>query len=107
MRRSRDSTCSTAPWICAAFVTSRVRGVTRPSGWARGRRVPAYTRLAPLLRASSTSACPMPRLAPVTRTVVFAMFVGESSCTRATRRDVDHFDEVLFVDQAGAADLFR
>src|ERR1035441_237640 len=35
-------------------------------GW----RVPAYTRLAPRDSASVTSACPMPRLAPVTRTVL-------------------------------------
>jgi hypothetical protein len=77
------------------ILTSRVRGVTRPSGWARGRRVPAYTRVAPLLKASSTSACPMPRLAPVTRTVIFAMFMGEFSGTRATRRDVDRLVEVL------------
>src|SRR6202022_5158585 len=35
-----------------------VRGVTRASGWATGRRMPAYTRFAPLLKASSTSARP-------------------------------------------------
>jgi hypothetical protein len=29
---------STAPSICAAFVTSRVRGVTRRSEWAKGSR---------------------------------------------------------------------
>src|SRR6266849_1444801 len=59
--------------MCTALVTSRIRGVTRPSGWARGWRVPAYTRLAPRRRASLTSACPMPRLAPVTRTVLSAI----------------------------------
>lgn len=35
----------------------------RPSGWASGWRVPACTRLAPLRKASTTSARPMPRLA--------------------------------------------
>src|SRR5258708_34661406 len=75
MRTSRDSTASTARWICAGSVTSRVRGVTRPSGWARDWRVPAYTRLAPRARASLTSACPMPRLAPVTRTALPAIDV--------------------------------
>src|SRR5229473_2426672 len=73
MRISRDSTLSTAPRVCAALVTSRVRGVTRPSKWVKGWRVPAYTRFAPLLKASSTSACPIPRLAPVTRTALSAI----------------------------------
>src|SRR5258705_6120861 len=41
--------------------------------------VPAYTRLAPLLKASSTSARPRPRLAPVTRTAVSAMLISLSS----------------------------
>src|SRR5262245_10728353 len=70
---SSDSTWSAAAWICAVLVTSRLRGVTRSSGWASGWRVPAYTRLAPLARASAASACPMPRLAPVTRTVLSLM----------------------------------
>jgi alkylation response protein AidB-like acyl-CoA dehydrogenase len=34
---------------------SRFRGVTRLSGWGSGWRVPAYTRLAPLARASAAS----------------------------------------------------
>jgi hypothetical protein len=38
---SRDSTLSTAAWVCTALVTSRVRGVTRRSEWANGSRVPA------------------------------------------------------------------
>src|SRR5262249_11301027 len=57
----------------AASVTSRGSGVTRPSGWAKGWRVPAYTRVAPLRSASSTSARPMPRLPPVIRTVLSAI----------------------------------
>jgi hypothetical protein len=56
-----------------------VRRVTRPSETARGRRVPAYTRLAPRLRASSTSACPIPRLAPVTKTARSAIVIGFGS----------------------------
>src|SRR5260370_29875543 len=44
--------------------------MTRPPAWDNGCRVLAYTRRAPLLKASSTSACPIPRLAPVTRTVL-------------------------------------
>src|ERR1700694_4053621 len=75
MRISRDSTFLRAPSICAAFVTSRVRGVTRPSVWAKGWRVPAYTRFAPLLKASSTNARPIPRLAPVTKTALSAIFI--------------------------------
>src|SRR5918995_2060052 len=75
MRTSSDSTFATASWICAALVTSRVSGVTRPSACASGWRVPAYTRLAPLLKASSTSACPIPRLAPVARTALSAMIM--------------------------------
>jgi len=47
---------STAARICAGSVTSRIRGVTRASGWVKGRRVPAYTRFVPLRKASSTSA---------------------------------------------------
>src|SRR6516164_5450245 len=58
---------------------SSVSGVTRPSEWVKGCRVPAYTRFAPLLRASSTSDLPMPRLAPVTRTALFAMIITVSS----------------------------
>src|SRR6516164_10698704 len=76
IRMSRASTCPAAAWICAALVTSRAIGVTRASGWARDRRVPAYTRFAPLLRASATSACPMPRVAPVTRTVLPAIVIA-------------------------------
>src|SRR5215472_5859041 len=73
IRTSRDSTWPAARCTCAGLVTSRVSGVTRASGWARGWRVPAYTRVAPLRRASSTSARPMPRLPPVTRTVLSAI----------------------------------
>src|SRR5215472_15956102 len=73
IRTSRDSTWPAARCTCAASVTSRASGVTRASGWARGWRVPAYTRVAPLRRASSTSARPMPRLPPVTRTVLSAI----------------------------------
>ena len=61
--------------MSAAFVTSRLRGVTRAFRGVKGRRVAAYTRAAPLLTASSTSARPMPRLAPVTRTVLPAIFI--------------------------------
>src|SRR5882762_11653803 len=61
--------------MCAALVTSSVRGVTRGSTWDKGLRVPAYTRFAPLLKASSTSACPIPRLAPVIKTDLSAMFI--------------------------------
>src|SRR5882724_935049 len=67
---SSDSTWLAAAWICAALVTSSLSGVTRSSGWASGWRAQAYTRLAPLARASAASACPMPRLAPVTRTTL-------------------------------------
>src|SRR6516225_10537718 len=76
IRTSRESTRSAAAWICAALVTSRAIGVTRAAGWARDRRVPAYTRFAPLLRASATRACPMPRLAPVTRIVLPAIVIA-------------------------------
>src|SRR5262252_3883203 len=55
-----------------------MRGVTRPSECAKGRRVAAYTRFAPLLNASSTSARPMPRFAPVIKTVLFSMFIPSS-----------------------------
>src|SRR5882757_3854227 len=96
MRMSSDSTLPTAARVCAGSVTSRVTGVTRPSTWARGRRVPAYTRFAPLRRASSTSACPIPRLAPVTRTVRSAIVMvppdpdapGCPSRRRGRRQDV-------------------
>src|SRR4051794_8981070 len=46
-----------------------------------GCRAPAYTRSAPLRNASSTSACPMPRLPPVTRTdlpVIAVPFISSS-----------------------------
>ena len=72
----------------------RVSGVTRGLGSARGRRVPAYTRLAPLRRASSTSACPIPRLAPVIRTVlpvapVLWCLIGGRSAGQSSRRRQD------------------
>src|ERR1035438_3460356 len=93
MRMSRESTISAAAWICALLVTSRISGVTRASGCARAWRVPAYTRRAPLFRASLTSACPMPRLAPVTRTVLPAIAIsapcryGPSAYPRSPRPD--------------------
>src|SRR6266566_6641818 len=73
IRMSSGPAWLAAAWTCAVLVTSSIRGVTRASGWARGWRVPASTRLAPLARASAASACPMPRLAPVTRTVLSFM----------------------------------
>src|SRR5215510_3611378 len=65
---------------------SSVSGVTRGSGWAKGCRVPAYTRFAPHLKASSTSALPMPRLAPLTRTAlsaIFTVFLPQVDATEA------------------------
>src|ERR1700733_7254132 len=50
-------------------------GVTRSSEWTKVCRVAAYTRFTPLLNASSTSARPMPRFAPVIRIVLFSMFI--------------------------------
>ena len=76
IRMSSDPMRCAAAWTCAASVMSIVTGVTRGSGWVSGSRVPAYTRAAPRARASVTSACPMPRLAPVTRMVVSAMFMS-------------------------------
>src|SRR5260370_13804827 len=61
--------------IGPGLVTSKVRGVTRPSEWVKGWRVPAYTRFAPLFKASSTNARPMPRFAPVIKIVLFSMFI--------------------------------
>src|SRR5215475_127919 len=72
-RTSRDPTPAAAARICAASVTSSISGVTRASACANGSRVPTYTSSALLFRASSTSARPMPRLPPVTRTVLSAM----------------------------------
>src|SRR5262245_60278259 len=74
-RTSRASTASTARWICDALVTSSVRTVTRSSAMSNGPRLPANTLLAPLRIASLTSARPMPRFAPVIRTVLFAMSI--------------------------------
>src|SRR2546430_4624049 len=73
-----------------SFVTSRVRGVTRRSGWVKGWRVPANTRFAPRFKASSTSARPIPRLAPVTRTTLSAIFIRfvpspEGICRRSVK----------------------
>src|SRR5260221_10470583 len=87
MRISRDSTLSTAPSVCAALVTSRVRGVTRRSKWAKGWRVPAYTRFAPLLKASSTSACPIPRFPPVTTTCLFVRLIVSAPVSRCNQDD--------------------
>src|ERR1022692_260369 len=39
-----------------------------------------YTRFAPLRKASSTSACPIPRLAPVTRTALSAIVICLLPC---------------------------
>src|SRR5712692_6722950 len=75
MRTSRLSTSSAARWISETLVTSRVRGVTRLSVFCSALRVPAYTLFAPRLSASVTSARPIPRLAPVIKTVLFAMFI--------------------------------
>src|SRR4051812_45137499 len=54
---------------------SSIRAVIRGSGWASGRRVPAYTCLALRARASAASARPMPWLAPVTRAVLSAIVI--------------------------------
>jgi hypothetical protein len=83
-----------AAWICTVLVASSLSGVTRPSGWARGWRVPAYTRPAPLRRASATSACPMPRLAPVTRTALSAIVITPS-CMGGARRTQSPLLEVV------------
>src|SRR5260370_24511856 len=82
MRTSRLSTCPTARWICAALVTSRVKGVTRLSECCSGPRVPAYTLRTPRLSASSTIAPPMPRLAPVIKIVLVSMFITFSWLVR-------------------------
>src|SRR5258708_12122776 len=87
MRTSRESTLATAPRICSALVTSRVRGVTRRSKWAKGWRVPAYTRFAPLLKASSTSACPIPRFPPVTTTCLFVRLIVSAPVSRCNQDD--------------------
>src|SRR6266496_3902232 len=75
MRTSSLSTCSTARWICAVLVTSRIMGVTRLSECCSGPRVSAYALRAPRLSASSKSSRPMPRLAPVIKIVLFSMFI--------------------------------
>src|SRR5215510_7831380 len=75
MRTSRVSTASTARWICDVLVTSSVRAVTRLSAILIGPRLPANTLFAPLRMASLTRARPMPRFAPVIRTVLFAMSI--------------------------------
>src|SRR5438552_5166842 len=49
--------------------------MTRLSEWVKGWRLAAYTRFAPLFKASSTSARPMPRFAPVIKIVLFSMFI--------------------------------
>ena len=66
--------------LCSVGHVQGLRGATRPSPWVKGWRAPAYTRFAPLFNASSTRACPMPRLAPVTRTVLSAMVISSSCC---------------------------
>src|SRR5260370_20972305 len=76
VRRSRTSNSLTASWICEAVVTYRVKGVTRLSECCSTPRVPAYTFLAPRRSASSRSARPIPRFAPVTKIVLFEMFIS-------------------------------
>src|ERR1700739_2291111 len=75
MSKSRVSTSPAACVICEALVTSSVKGVTRLSAFCCARRVPAYTLFAPRLSASLTSARPIPRLAPVIKTVLFVIFM--------------------------------
>ena len=81
--------------ICAALVTSRLSGVTRASGWSRGWRVQAYTRSAPRRRASVTSACPMPRFAPVTSTLLPSIFISVAPVCgfRATSEAAHYTDQ--------------
>ena len=62
--------------LCVGHVQGQGRDVL--IGVNQGRRVPAYARFAPLRRASSTRACPMPRLAPVTRTVLSEIVITSS-----------------------------
>ena len=62
-------------WICDALVTSSLSAVTRSSAISIGPRLPANTLFAPRRMASLTSARPMPRFAPVIRTVLFAMSI--------------------------------
>jgi len=42
---------------------------------------------APLLKASSTSACPIPRLAPVTRTALSAIVINSAPVSRCSYDD--------------------
>src|SRR5262245_40627103 len=76
LRTSSDSISCAARAIWAALVTSSVTNVTRGSAISRPPRTPAYTRAAPRTRASFTSARPIPRLAPVIRTDLFAIFMA-------------------------------
>src|ERR1039457_5149820 len=89
MRTSRLPTWRTACSICSASVTSSISGVTRSSAMSSVPRVPAYTLFAPRWRASWTSARPMPRLAPVIKTVFCAMFMMISFWGRLYLPDFD------------------
>src|SRR6516162_7053793 len=85
-RTSSDSISCAARAICAALVTSSVTGVTLGSAISRPPRTPPYTRLAPRLRASLISARPIPRLAPVIKTDLFARCIPallQLHCERA------------------------
>src|SRR5215831_13427169 len=67
---TQDAAASPSVAAKAAAVAAVRAGLGREGG---DLCVPAYTSAAPLFRASSTSARPMPRLLPVTRTVLSAM----------------------------------
>src|SRR5258708_30792409 len=86
---------------------SSVSGVTRPPGWAKGCRVPAYTRFAPLHKASSTSALPMPRLAPVTRTALFAMIITVSSSVMSQKSRLVSYPATQARPESGARNAGR
>src|SRR5256885_3244733 len=76
---SSASTTALACRISARLVTSSVSGVTRLSRKVTGLRIAAYTRSAPRLSASSTSARPMPGFAPVINTALFSTCITFSS----------------------------
>src|SRR5260370_30128112 len=96
MSTSSAPTSRAACWISATLVTSSVMGVTRVSAFSMVPRVPAYTRFTPRRSASLTSAWPMPRLAPVIKTVLFESFMSfllfeirTSVCYYAARKAED------------------
>src|ERR1700690_2890276 len=94
--------------ILPGLVTSSVRGVTRLSGCCSAPRVPAYTLFAPRRSDSSTSARPMPRLAPVTRIILssivfiyflftmFTVFLFFDECGKLFSADRPPFVEAHF-----------